>query len=63
MVGSLEVACQATERQLEMSHRRADDLSSLAYDLESMVEGWQYLHTWEMGPVEGETEVVVEPRE
>jgi len=41
----------------------ADDLSSLAYDLESMVKGQWYLRTWEMGPVEGETEVVVEPME
>ena len=39
------------------------DLSSLAYDLESVVEGQRYLCTQEMGPVEGETEAAVELRE
>jgi len=41
----------------------AKDLLSLAYDLESVVKGWRYLHIQEMGPVEGKTEAVVEPRE
>ena len=46
-----------------MSHQMAEELSSLAFDLELLVEGWQYLHPQEMGLVEGETEAAVEPRE
>jgi len=41
----------------------ADELSSLAFDLELLVKGQQYLHTWEMGLAEGDTKVTVEPRE
>ena len=41
----------------------AMDLTSMAYTLGVLVEGWHYLCTREMGLVEGETEVPVEPSE
>jgi len=41
----------------------ADELSSLAFDLECWSKCQQYLHTWDMGLAEGETEATVEPRE
>ena len=33
------------------------DMASMSYDIGALVKGWCYLHTWEMGLVEGEIEV------
>ena len=39
------------------------DMASLSYDIGVLVEGQHYLHTWEMGPVEGDIEVLVDSSE
>jgi len=61
ITGSTEARQQAAEAQVEVSWKMALDMASMAYDLGVLVEGWHYLCTWEMGPVEGEIEVPAEP--
>jgi len=54
-----EAGRQAAEAQVDVSRQALSDLASMSYDLGALVEGRRYLRTWEMGPVEGESEVSV----
>ena len=58
---SVEARQQAAERQVQIGCRTAEELHSIAYNLESFTEGHRYLCMWEMGPVEGKSKVAVEP--
>ena len=44
---------------MDVSRQALLDLASMSYDLGALVKGRWYLRTWEMGPVEGESEVSV----
>ena len=41
------------EAQVEVCQQMLSDMASMSYDLRALVEGQNYLRTWEMGLVEG----------
>jgi len=61
MASSIKVGCQVAQAQVVASQHMAHELSSTAYDLESLANSRRFLRTHKMGLVEGEVEV--EPSE